>query len=123
MHDINANWSLYRSHRVTCSMPVITEETGDPSGGNRRASLPANIKIPDITITPSTPSPEPQDWDFEDTSIELCLSKESWKTFDEGDVSMTDSRCSTPDLENVLESAKNEEERRRVISYQKRHKL
>ena len=55
------------------------------------------------------------------TSIELW---KSWKTFDEDeDVIMSDSRCSTPDLQEVLDSAKNEEERKRVLKYQEKHNV
>ena len=86
------------------------------NGNNRRASLPANIKIPDITITPSTPSPEPQ--------AENVISFEfgSWKTVDEEEdaILSADSRSSTPDIDEVLSCAKTDEEQKRVLRFKQK---
>ena len=116
-----------RLDRVTCSMPAFIKNgdnahgTGKTNETSRRASLPANIKIPEITITPSTPSPDSQDdskspdhfnfhrrvkMDLDDSSVEM----------------KDDTSCDlneTPDFEEVLASASTEEERQNVLKYDK----
>jgi len=114
-------WS--RSSAVTCSMPVF-HRVSQTNDNPRRASLPANIKIPGITITPSTPSPRHHQ-ELEDPSFELHLSKDSWKTTLEGDddvdMAETESRASTPELEEVFDNAKTEEDRRRIRNFEKKY--
>lgn len=55
-----------RSSKTNYSMPVVS--SGNfievPNQQNRRASLPHNLKIPAITITPSSPSPDPNHPDY-----------------------------------------------------------
>ena len=47
-------------------MPITTQDSAEEQdkAKNRRASLPHNMKIPTITITPSTPSPDPDHPDY-----------------------------------------------------------
>ena len=55
---IRLNFHRSKSAKISASMPTeskaVHRETDPP---NRRASLPHNLKIPAITITPSSPSP------------------------------------------------------------------
>lgn len=60
-----------RKDKGACSMPVTpSDEWCDKNEEmvynkhNRRASLPHNLKIPAITITPSSPSPDPNHPDY-----------------------------------------------------------
>ena len=113
-----------RLDRVTCSMPVMTDlkdfndKGSEKNEQSRRASLPANIKIPEITITPSTPSP---DEDEEDKSPEHFnfpgVGKMDLDNHEEEIMSTESDLNSTPDFEEVLASASNEEERKNVLKY------
>jgi hypothetical protein len=53
-----------KKDRVAFSMPDKTHQGFDDSTKARRASLPHNLKIPAITITPSSPSPDPNHPDY-----------------------------------------------------------
>ena len=61
----------FRSSKMSrYSMPITTtasqdsDDQQDKTASNRRASLPHNMKIPAIKITPSTPSPDPDHPDY-----------------------------------------------------------
>ena len=107
-----------RLDRVTCSMPAfIKNGTGKTNETSRRASLPANIKIPEITITPSTPSPDSQDNSKSPDHFNFHRVK-----MDDSSVEMKDDSCDlneTPDFDEVLASASNEEERQNVLKFEK----
>lgn len=60
-------FSRSKSSKHNYSMPVIPSSNPNhlaPNQQNRRASLPHNLKIPQITITPSSPSPDPNHPDY-----------------------------------------------------------
>ncbi len=61
---------IFQRTRANASMPVAIVAAGgthleaEAHQKARRASLPGNIKIPDIRITPSSPSPDPNHPDY-----------------------------------------------------------
>jgi len=88
--DFESSDSLIKSkrRRLQWSSTMPARDSIDLSNNQRhhqrRASLPPNFIIPDITITPSTPSPLHQQELEDTTSFELRLSKDSsWKTLEE----------------------------------------
>lgn len=59
--------SSFQSNRTNYSMPVASTSSPQKCGSqqqSRRASLPHNLKIPAITITPSSPCPDPNHPDY-----------------------------------------------------------
>ena len=140
-------------------MPVTTSQDSDEQtcsknvSNNRRASLPHNMKIPTITVTPSSPSPDPDHPDYPEF-FEAQMFKESMNSVEslaygtketienssteksDADVIMLETSASddksasdlesgrsTPDLDEVYASCKNDEERRRVLRFRERENL
>ena len=138
-------------------MPVTTSQDSEDCSknvsNNRRASLPHNMKIPTITVTPSSPSPDPDHPDYPEF-FEAQIFKESMNSVeslaygtkepienssteksdadvimletsasDEKSTSDLESGRSTPDIDEVYAFCKNDEERRRVLRFRERENL
>ena len=59
------NFHRSKSAKISASMPTESKAPHSvATPQNRRASLPHNLKIPAITITPSSPSPDPNHPDY-----------------------------------------------------------
>ena len=123
-----------RKDKGAYSMPVnpewpseFDEVVGPQNRQNRRASLPHNLKIPHITITPSSPSPDPNHPDypefFEDKLYLESYKNKSTTSDSEGSNPAPDYKIndedSTPELDVVLAASKNATERRNCLNFAK----